>query len=120
MIERLKECFKEDFTDWLLKSNCPEVVPFKREWELPPSIHLQCESSIMRRTFDKIQSKSLQDIFDILQREPLADYFWYGYPEHGGRLTYSLPSPEPQPVPSDALRVDKIFLRDIKIESILN
>jgi hypothetical protein len=124
MIERLKECFKEDFTDWLLKSNCPEVGPFKREWELPPSIHLQCESSIMRRTFDKIQSKSLQDIFDILQREPLSDYFWYGYPEHGGRLTYSLPSPESQPVLSDALRVDKekikIFLRDIKIESILN
>lgn len=131
MIERLKECFKEDFTDWLLKSNCPEVGPFKREWELPPSIHLQCESSIMRRTFDKIQSKSLQDIFDILQREPLADYFWYGYPEHGGRLTYSLPSPEQYgswmsfiSSPSDALRVDKekikIFLRDIKIESILN
>lgn len=57
-------------------------------------------------------------------REPLADYFWYGYPEHGGRLTYTLPSPEPQPVLSDALRVYKekikIFLRDIKIESILN
>jgi len=124
MIERLKECFKEDFTEWLLKSDCPGVGPFKREWELPPSIHLQFESSTMRRTFDKIQSKSLQDIFDILQREPLADYFWYGYPEHGGRLTYSLPSPEPQPVLSDALRVDKekikIFLRDIKIESILN
>jgi hypothetical protein len=122
MIERLKECFKEDFTDWLLKSNCPEVGPFKREWELPPSIHLQCESSIMRRTFDKIQSKSLQDIFDILQREPLADYFWYGYPEHGGKLSFSLPHHDV--VPGDALRVDKekikIFLRDIKIESILN
>lgn len=123
MIERLKECFKEDFTDWLLKSNCPEVGPFKREWELPPSIHLQCESSIMRRTFDKIQSKSLQDIFDILQREPLADYFWYGYPEHGGRLTYSLPSSK-RLGQRNFLRVDKekikIFLRDIKIESILN
>lgn len=122
MIERLKECFKEDFTDWLLKSNCPEVGPFKREWELPPSIHLQCESSIMRRTFDKIQSKSLQDIFDILQREPLADYFWYGYPEHGGKLSFSLPHHDV--VPGDALRVDKEkikpFLRDIKIESILN
>jgi hypothetical protein len=122
MIERLKECFKEDFTDWLLKSNCPEVGPFKREWELPPSIHLQCESSIMRRTFDKIQSKFLQDIFDILQREPLVDYFWYGYPEHGGKLSFSLPHHDV--VPGDALRVDKekikIFLRDIKIESILN
>jgi hypothetical protein len=121
MIERLKECFKEDFTDWLLKSNCPEVGPFKREWELPPSIHLQCESSIMRRTFDKIQSKSLQDIFDILQREPLADYFWYGYPEHGGKLSYSLPHHDV--VPANSLRVDKekmkVFLRDIKIEKLL-
>lgn len=107
MIERLKDCFMEDFTTWLSKSNNPKVIPY---------ISHQSKLNI-------IVEESLQEILDILFREPLADYFWYTYKEHGGRLTYSIPSPEIQPVPGDALRVDKekmkVFLRDIKIEKLL-
>jgi hypothetical protein len=106
----IKDCFKEDFTGWLLKSNN------------------HCVS----------EKESLKDILDILLREPLADYFWYTYPvvaqieliyHHRGkssdtdsRLIYSLPKDEV--VPAESLRVDgdkvKSFLRDYKIESILN
>jgi hypothetical protein len=31
MIERLRECFTEDFTQWLLKSNNPKVGPYLGE-----------------------------------------------------------------------------------------
>jgi hypothetical protein len=106
----IKDCFKEDFTGWLLKSNNPSVS----------------------------EKECLKEILDILLREPQADYFWYTYPvvaqieliyHHRGtssdtdsRLIYSLP--KSQVVPSDSLRVDrdkvKSFLRDYKIESILN
>lgn len=121
MIERLKYCLIVDFpvvpgkgfTEWLLKSNNPKVGRKRRIRQ--------------RRNYFaslvKVENESLQEILDILLREPLADYFWYGYPEHGGKLSYSIPSPESQAVPGDALRVDKekmrVFLRDIKIEKIL-
>ncbi len=112
MMEGLKECFifsrEEDFTKWLLRSNNPKVGPYLGEERFTNMrIH--------------VEGESLQEILDILLREPLADYFWYGYPEHGGKLSYSLPHHDT--VPGDALRVDveriKVFLRDIKIESIL-
>jgi len=122
----IKDCFKEDFTEWLLKSNNRSVN----------------------------ENESLKEILDILLREPQADYFWYTYPvvkgtlshrylnsgplvmskassafgrdqqmfDSDSRLIYSLPKDEA--VPSDSLRVDsdkvKAFLRDYKIESILN
>ena len=97
----LRDCFKEDFTQWLLKSNNRSVN----------------------------EKECLKGILDILLREPEADYFWYTYPVVGlkgtdknSRLIYSLPKYEV--VPSDSLRVDgdkvKSFLRDYKIESILN
>ena len=120
MLEGLKECFifsrEEDFTKWLLRSNNPKVGPYLGEERFTNMrIH--------------VEGESLQEILDILLREPLADYFWYiskqeGYPEHGGKLSYSLPHVSKYFGPSgDALRVDveriKVFLRDIKIESIL-
>jgi hypothetical protein len=99
----IKDCFKEDFTGWLLKSNNPSIN----------------------------EKESLQEILDILLREPEADYFWYTYPvvHYKGsnaavdsRLIYSLPKDEVVPV--GALIVDsnkiKAFLRNYKIESILN
>jgi hypothetical protein len=70
----------------------------------------------------QFERESLQEILDILIREPLADYFWYTYKENGGQLCYSLPGDVV--VPSGALRVDKEkikpFLRDIKIQSLLD
>jgi hypothetical protein len=101
----LKDCFKEDFIVWLSKSNNLKIKPY---------ITHQSKLNI-------IVEESLQEILQVLLREPLADYFWYGYPEHGGKLSYSLPHHDV--VPANALRVDKekikIFLRDIKIETIL-
>ena len=104
---RLKDCFKEDFVVWLSSSNNPNIKPYISH----------------KSKLDKGVEDSLGEILDILLREPLANYFWYGYPEYGGRLTYSLPSLEPRPVPGDALRVDrekiKAFLRDYKIGELL-
>jgi hypothetical protein len=117
MIERLRECFTEDFTQWLLKSNNPKVgsiFKFLIQHNFVEDRH--------KDMWVRVENESLQEILDILQREPLADYFWYTYKEHGGGLTYALPHHDV--VPSDALRIDKekikVFLRDIKIETILD
>ena len=102
----LKDCFREDFSIWLNNSNHPKIKPY-----------ITHQSKL-----NKVVEESLQDILDILLREPLADYFWYGYPEHGGKLSYSLPHHDV--VPGNAIRIDKekikVFLRDIKIQTLLN
>ena len=114
----IRDCFREDFSTWLLRSNNPKIKPYtinnKYNWT----------------KLNVVIEESLSEILDILLREPLADYFWYTYPEQGlsgpkvssSRLIYSLP--EYQLVPSDSLRVDgdkvKAFLRNYKINSILN
>jgi hypothetical protein len=102
----LKDCFREDFSIWLNNSNHPKIKPY-----------ITHQSKL-----NKVVEESLQEILDILLREPLADYFWYGYQEHGGKLSYSLPHHDV--VPGNAIRVDKekikVFLRDIKIQTLLN
>jgi hypothetical protein len=118
LIEELKSCFKENIDNWIIKSNNPKVYDFQ---PLKPfSIR---DLRIEPLNFQEIVNESLSEILDILLREPDADYFWYGYPENGpGKLTYS--TPDHDVVPNDALRVDrekiKMFLRDIKINQILN
>jgi hypothetical protein len=116
MIERLRECLifyfpvvpGKGFTEWLLKSNNPKVGPYLGE-------------DRFKDMLVQVERESLQEILDILLREPKADYFWYTYKEHGGGLTYSLPNQDV--VPGGALRVDKekikVFLRNIKIELLL-
>jgi hypothetical protein len=103
----LKDCFKEDFTSWLEKSNNINIKPYISH----------------KSKLDKIVEDSLQEILDILLIHPEADYFWYGYPEHGGKLSYTLPCSDVQTVPGDSLRVDKekikAFLRDYKIRELL-
>ena len=112
----LKDCFKfgfpdvvgSDFTGWLLKSNNPKVGPYLAEGRFNDMLA-------------KVESESLQEILDILLREPQADYFWYNWSEHGGKLTYTLPHHDV--VAAGSLRVDKekmkIFLRDYKLEKLL-
>ena len=113
----LKDCFKEDFTTWLVKSNHPKIV----QVDFSDSNFVSLEYP---HNLNLVREESLQEILEVLLREPLADYFWYGYPEHGGKLSYTLPSSVPQPVPGDSLRVDKekikMFLRNTKINNILN
>ena len=116
MIEELRNYLHPDFnfktnqgfTEWLLQSNNPKVGPYLGE-------------DRHKDMLVQVERESLQEILDILLRDPLADYFWYGYPEHGGKISNSLPHHDV--VPRGALRVDKekmkVFLRDIKIESIL-
>ena len=90
----LKDCFKEDFINWLVKSNHPFV--------------------------NNAVTQSLNEILQALLIEPEADYFWYGYPENGSKFSYSLPHHDV--VPGDALRVDKekikVFLRNWKLEKL--
>jgi hypothetical protein len=108
-LSELRECFIEDFTDWLLKSNNPKV-----------GVHLSEELYTNMRLY--VEGESLKEILNVLLQEPLADYFWYGYKEHGGKLSYSLPHHDV--VPGDAIRVDKdkikVFLRNVKLNTILN
>ena len=117
MIEELRHCLYpefpvkigEGFTRWLLSSNNPKVGPYLGE-------------DRFKDMLAQVEEESLQEILDILLREPQADYFWYGYQEHGGKLSYSLPHHDV--VPGNAIRVDKekikVFLRDIKIQTLLN
>ena len=124
----LRNCFRvgiptrkgEEFTYWLLKSNNPKIGPYPY-LETPPNGHRRKNEEHFNDMLDKVEEESLQEILDILLIEPLADYFWYGYPEHGGKLSYSLPHHDV--VPGNALRVDKekikVFLRDYKLQTLL-
>jgi hypothetical protein len=111
----LKDCFREKFLVWLSESNNPKMKPYVTRFMNSTSIN---ESP----KINEVVKESLGEILDILLREPEADYFWYGHPEHGGELSYSLPHHDV--VPGNALRVDKekikIFLRDYKINQLIN
>ena len=103
ILDELKSCLYEptygtggmgankDFETWLLQSNCSTYLS---------------------------ENSSLQEIFDVLMKSPQADYFWYS---HKGELTWA--EPHQDEVPLYSLRVDKekitVFLRDIKIKSLL-
>ena len=101
----LKDCFKEDFKQWLYQSNNQKIRN-----------HHRIERDLK---IDKIVEESLQEILDILLIEPLADQFWY----NTNKITYCLPTSEVSPAPEETIRVDpdkiKVFLRDYKIEKIL-
>ena len=115
----LKDCFKEDFINWLAKSNNPKL-PYIGPPDIVPMKPTDKFLSRYQSELSRIAEESLQDILDILLREPEADYFWYGYPEHGSKLSYSLPHHDT--VPGSALRVDKekikSFLRNWKLEKL--
>ena len=99
----LKQCFTQNFTQWLEKSNHPHISSLRKG---------------IRISFLPItELEALQEILDVILVEPDADYFWYN---HSGKLTYSLPHHEV--VPSGSIRIDsdkvKMLLRDIKINQI--
>jgi hypothetical protein len=125
MLEGLKLCFREDFTKWLLKSNNPKVVKdldydsYKWLFIRDGTAKILTDDNILVRAFQLIEKESLEEILNIILREPLSDYFWYGYKEEGGKLFYSLPH---HVVPEGSLRVDhdrlKLFFRDIKLQEL--
>jgi hypothetical protein len=112
-LDKLKDCLYShdhgEFTNWLLNSNCSKVGPYLKEERF-------------NNTLQYVVYTCLEEILDVLMKNPEADYFWYTYPEHGGKLTWS--EPHHDVVPSDSLRVDKqkikVLLRDIKINQLLN
>lgn len=128
----LKECFRTDnlggssgaFLKFLSQSNHPEIVKAKEQKK--SDIYFTGDiGSVISGTpvLDKckeIQESVLNQILEALLIEPEADYFWYGYPEHGSKFSYSLPHHDV--VPSGALRVDKekikSFLRNWKLEKL--
>jgi len=126
--KNLLDCFNENFDDWLVKSNHPKINEIK---ELLISFQIDDDSVLHSNIqnlkikvfsdWEKIRSESLSEILNILLRKPEADYFWYTYKENNNILTYSMPHGV---TPSSALRVDKkkikIFLRELKINRILN
>lgn len=96
------------FTDWLLKSNCSKVRPYLKE-----------KRGKIKSILETIEYECLQEILNVLMKSPEADYFWY---DRNGELTWA--DPEQNEVHVDSLRVNKerikIFLRDIKINQVLN
>ena len=121
VLNKLKECLyaqtygtggmgaNRDFETWLLGSNCSKVGPYLKE-----------DRFVNMR--QQVVYTCLEEILDVIMKHPQADYFWYTYAEHGGELTWV--EPHHDVVPSDSLRVDKqkikVFLRDIKIDQLLN
>ena len=111
-LNQLRECFTEDFTQWLLKSNNPKVGC---------AISRNRYKGIFTNKIMRIEDESLSEILNIIMREPEANYFVYSNIEQGCGLYYSLPNHDL--VAGDSLKVNKekikVLLRDIKIESIL-
>ena len=114
----LKKCFKQDFDEWIWHSNDKVIDDIKE------IIHINTSSETIKRialdvTLPNRKEEILNQILDILIREPNADYFWFHY---AGQLTYTLPTDYVQPVPGDAIRVDnakiKSLIRDIKLNQI--
>lgn len=114
ILDELKPCLYPNvwskhqglFTDWLLKSNCSKIGPYLKE-------------DRFRSLLETIEYECLQEILNVLMKSPEADYFWYS---HKGELTWA--DTEQNEVHVDSLRVNKerikIFLRDIKINQVLN
>lgn len=114
----LEKCFKQDFDEWIWHSNDKVIDDIKE------IIHINTSNETIKRialdvTLPNRKEEILNQILDILIREPNADYFWFHY---DGQLTYTLPADYTQPVPGDAIRVDntkiKSLIRDIKLNQI--
>ena len=116
----LKDCFHSErnssqgaFLKFLANSNHPEIVKTKEQKK-----HISGTPVLDK--CKEIQESVLNQILETLLIEPEADYFWYRYPEHGSKFSYSLPHHDV--VPSGALRVDKekikSFLRNWKLENL--
>ena len=133
VLNKLKDCLYEptygtggmgantDFETWLLGSNCSKVGPYLKEDRFV-NMRQHPPAMVAAEKWRWVVYTCLEEILDVLMKNPEADYFWYTYPEHGGKLTWS--EPHHDVVPSDSLRVDKqkikVLLRDIKINQLLN
>jgi hypothetical protein len=114
-LEKFKnECFIE-FDKFFINSNHKAIQSYRKE----NTIGGVTNDLVISKFLDEHKNRALLQIFEILIKEPNADYFWFDYK---GSLSYSLPHHEV--VPSDSLRVSKKsvkpFLRELKIDQILS
>ena len=90
----IRKCFREDFDEWVEKSN----------------LHYGKSNKSL------VASHVLEEIWEVLRKHPDADYFWY---TNNGNLTWTFPSEDPQPVPDGGLRtvsgMAKRLIRDEKL-----
>ena len=114
--ERLKTCFLINFDEWIWHSNDSIIQNTKHNVIFGNKVDIKFALEV---TLPNRKEEVLKQILDILIREPNADYFWFNYK---GELTYTLPADYVQPVPGDAIRVDKAkiksLIRDIKLNQI--
>jgi len=135
----LKDCFKvynypespiqqskNLFTEWLLKSsNNPKI---QQAYE--SKMFIEIGKKRFKDVLEQIEKETLQEILNILLKEPLADYFWYEM----GKIYYSsgmvkdqllndISTEKWRSIRYYTIRVDeqkiKIFLRDYKIQTLL-
>ena len=104
-LQSLGQCFMEDFTQWIEKSNHPHISSLRKG---------------IRISFLPITVlEALEEILDVILVEPDADFFWYNYKS---KLTWA--TPDQQEVHGQSIQVNqekiKSFLRDIKLNKILN
>ncbi len=94
MMTDIRKCFREDFDEWVEKSN----------------LHYNKSNKSL------IASHALEEIWEVLRKHPDADYFWY---TNNGNLTWTFPSEDPQPVTDGGLRtvsgMAKRLIRDEKL-----
>ena len=114
--ERLKTCFLINFDEWIWHSNDSIIQDTKHNVVFGNKGDTKFSLDV---TLPNRKEEVLNQILDILIREPNADYFWFHY---DGRLTYTLPADYVQAVPGDAIRVDKAkiksLIRDIKLKEL--
>lgn len=114
--ERLKTCFLINFDEWIWHSNDSIIQDTKHNVVFGNKGDTKFSLDV---TLPNRKEEVLNQILDILIREPNADYFWFHY---DGGLTYTLPADYVQPVPGDAIRVDKAkiksLIRDIKLKEL--
>jgi hypothetical protein len=105
-----KECFLGDIDKFIFYSN-----KFINRMTYPRT---QSQAILDHSEIQNYKNRLLYQIFDILLKEPEADYFWFG---KDGNLVYSLP--HHQVVDANSLRVNRpmvmSFIRETKINQIL-
>jgi hypothetical protein len=110
-----KECFLGDIDKFIFYSNNKVIRQVINRMTYPRT---QSQAILDHSEIQNYKNRLLYQIFDILLKEPEADYFWFG---KDGNLVYSLP--HHQVVDANSIRVNrpmvKSFIRETKINHIL-
>ena len=110
-----KECFLGDVDKFITYSNNKDIRESLNRMRYPIP---QSQAILHHSKIQNYKNRLLYQIFDILLKEPEADYFWFG---KDGNLVYSLPHHDV--VDANSIKVNKqmvkSFIRETKINHIL-